>query len=537
MIAMALLLMLAGCGSSEQKAAKAAARYDFYYAKRDFYSARIEIKRALAQQDDEPAYWARLARVELASGNYLEAHSAYVRVIELAPKDDEARQALAELAYSGGSFKEAESIADEVLEGQPRLLRMLLVKGSVAASLREIPRARGIAEQMLEIDPANEGAKLLLARVVNFGGDRPGAIRIVQESIEKDGETVAKLLALLDLFTSNEDFPRAAQTYARLFEKMPEDVDLRIEYARLLYQRGQSNSANGVIARLVGRHPDDVVIHQRIVDLWNDVGSTQVNVENLKPFVDATGDPGLQTALAHLMLGERRFAEAEATLRPLIDGDKITAENVEADVLYAGAIAGLGRGGEAMALIGRILKFDESNPRALLMRVRVSMASGNLARALRDAQVLARDNPQLAAGRIELAEIYVRRNESILADNSYAAAMKDLSADPVMLRAYIDYLRRTRRMDMAQDMAMRFVRQNQSLTEGWRQLAELCLERRNTPCVDQTFKAFEYLPGGMKVRATLAARRAALPNSTERAGDQPIWTGQLPTRCERTRTC
>ena len=537
MIAAAMLLMLVACGSSEQKAAKAAARYDHYYAQRDYYSARIEIKRALSQQDDEPTYWARLARVELASGNYLEAHNAYTRVIELAPKDDEANQALAELAYSGGSFKEAESIADQVLEKQPRLLRMLLVKGSVAASLREIDRARVIAHQILAIDPANEGGKLLLARVVNFGGDRPGAIRVMREAISSDGETIAKLMALLDLYTSNEDFPGAAATFARLFALMPEDVDLRIEYARLLYQRGQATSANGIVARLIRRHPDDVNIHQRVVDLWNEVGSDRVDVEDLKPFVEATGDPGMRIALAHLMLGERRFAEAEAMLRPYVDRDKITAENVEADVLYAGAIAGLGRGGEAMALIGKVLKFDESNPRALLMRVRVSMAAGDLRRALRDAQLLSRDNPQLAEGRIELAEIYVRRREPVLADNAYATAMKDLSTDPAMLRAYLDYLRRTRRAGVALDMAKRFVRESPASTDGWRELSELCLEMRDTMCVDETFRAFEYIPGGMKVRAALAARRAGLPDPPKNVIRQPIWSGQLPTRCERTKTC
>ena len=49
--AIALLLALAGCGFSHEKAAKAAARFDIYYAARDYYPARAEINKAIAEQD------------------------------------------------------------------------------------------------------------------------------------------------------------------------------------------------------------------------------------------------------------------------------------------------------------------------------------------------------------------------------------------------------------------------------------------------------------------------------------------------------
>lgn len=530
----ALLLVLTACGSAEEKASKAAARYDVYYARRDYYSARIEIKRAIAAQDDVPEYWARLARVELASGQLLDAYQAYARLIELDPEDSEAIQAMAELSYSGGSYKDSEKLVDKILEKEPRSLRMLLVKGSIAAAQHDAPAARAVAEQMLAIDPANEGGKILLARVLTIGQDRDGAIALLEKAVAEDGESIPKLMALLDLYNAKEDFPRTSRIFARLFALEPLNADLRLDYARLLYERGRPDRALDLLARLTRAHPGDDSIERRIVELWDAVGSDLIDVEGLRRFVDQTGNMTMKMALGHLLLEQKRYAEAEAELRPFIDGKEITAPRVEADVLYAGALSGLGRGGEALDLTDRVLRFDENNPRALLMRVRVAMAAGDLAAALRDAQVLTSDNPRIIDGRIALAEVYVLRRENILADNAYASAMKELSDDSKMLDAYVVYLLRTRRPAIALDVSKRFTRNNLRSREGWRIRGELCMKLGNEACLTEALLVLDQLPGGLKVRRMLEASRpgrAVAPPARPASVSAPA--GQAASTCGR----
>ncbi|WP_235538646.1 tetratricopeptide repeat protein [Sphingomonas sp. Root710] len=536
MLAGALLLALVGCGSAEQKAAKAAARFDAYYAKRDYYSAKVEIGKAIAAQDDNPEYWAKLARAQLGMGNYLDAHDAYSRVIELEPRNEEAIQALAELSYSGGSFGDSEKFADQILDEQPRSLRMLLVKGSIHASRRELPEARAVVDRMLSIDPSNEGAAILLARLLNIDGKRGAAIDTLEKSIARDGESSQKLLALLDLYAAGSDFRNTARIYARLFALKPGDRDLRLEYARALYDQGLPDRALGVLARLARRYPGDEALQQSIVDIWTEAGSAAVDLDRVRRFVAAQGDPQMKVALGHLLLDQKRYAEAEAVLRPFVDSlapnAVITVANVEADVLYAGALSGLGRGGEALALIDRILKFDDGNPRALLMRVRVSVAANDLPRALRDAQALVRDNPDMVEGRVALAEIYVRRKERILADDVYAQAMNGIKEDPAMLNAYAAYMLRTGRPARALDAARRFTVDNPRSRDGWRERAQLCIQLGETDCVDEAFHILDQLPGGPKVRRELAAgwRRPVTPAKAD-AGQAAPTCGRTGTLC------
>ena len=510
MLAVALLLALAGCGSSEEKAVKAAARFDGLYATRDYLAARVEISKAIAAQDDVPEYWAKLARVQLALGQYLEAHDAYSHVIELDKNDPEAIQALAELSYSGGSYEDSEKLADQMLAMQPRSLRMLLVKGSIAAARGQLADAEAIASGMLEIDPANEGGTILLARVRAQQGDRRAAVALLDASVAKDGESVPKLMALLDLHGALGDFPGSARTYARLFALKPDDIDLRLEYVKTLYGQDMPDRALAMLARLTHGRPGDVALQERIVDIWTDAGSDKVDVDAVRRFVNAGGDAPLKIALGHLLLDQKRFAEAEAQLRPFVDGKDITAGNVEADVLYAGALAGLGRGGEALSLIDRILAFDGSNPRALLMRVRVSLAAGELPRALRDAQLLVRDNPAMVDGRVALADIYVRRKERVLADDVYARAMNELMKDPAMLAAYIRYLLETGRGAMAKNAAQRFTHTNDRMLDGWLQRAELCMRLGDPECEKEATFVLDQLPGGARVHKALEAERATI---------------------------
>jgi len=261
------------------------------------------------------------------------------------------------------------------------------------------------------------------------------------------------------------------------------------------------------------------------------MGSEEVDVDRVRRFVEAGGGEQMKVALGHLLLERQRFADAEAVLRPFVDKAEITAQNVEADVRYAGALLGLRRDREALALVDRILLFDGNNPRALLMRVRISAARNDLVQALRDAQLLVRDNPEMWEGRIALAQIYVRRNEPILVGDVYARAMNEISQDSGMLAAYVGYQLASGRPALARDAAKRFTSENPRSRDGWRERAKLCIKLGDAECVEQTFNALERIPGGPQIRRTLEPSWAARGGTARRV---KAAAGQGAASCGRT---
>lgn len=504
MLAVLGLLLLSACGSPEDRATKAMARFDEYYAEHDLFNARVQIRNAIHELDDIPEYWNKLGRIELDLNNVQNAYSAYRRVLELDPDNREGTQAMAELSYSGGSPDESLKYANKILLTEPRNLRMLLVKGLVALDRTEYDDAHATALKMRGISAGDEGGVILLARTEYAMGDPGAAIATVEDSIRQNGVSMQKLVMLIDFYNSRNDFHNLNHSYARLFRLDPDNRSLRLNYAQALYENGLPDRALIVIERLQQRYPGDPALQRQIVDLWKKVGSAAIDLDGVRRFAQA-GNAQMKMALAQLAIDQHRYAEAEQVVAPFLGSGKITPENVQANVLHASAVSGLGRNAQARALVDRILAFDSTNSQALLLRTQIETDRRDLPAALNDVQTLTRDNPSLAAGWIAFARIYTLRKDFALADGIYGRAIGSLPDDLEILADYTAYLADTGRRDLALDVADRFTRRNPRLLDGWKARADLCLKLGDKACVQKVRDSVGPLRGGDALRATLGA--------------------------------
>ncbi|TZG28022.1 tetratricopeptide repeat protein [Sphingomonas montanisoli] len=509
MTALAASMMLAGCGSGTERATKAVARFDAAYAKRSYWVARLEINRALRLEDDVPEYWNRLGRVELALGHYLNAYTAYKNALMLDPRNIEAVQSVAELSFSGGSQDDALKYADQILATQPRNLRMLIVKGSVALDRKQHDEAREIARKMLAIDPTNEAATILLARVDYALGEQDKAIALLEDSLKSQGDTIPRLVALLDMYRARDDFAPIEATYQRLFRLRPDDADIALEYARNMYEYKRGDLAAPVLSRMLRAKADDPRIEQRVVDLWTSMGDV-IDIDQLRGLATSAG-PELRVTLGRLAIEQRRFADAIEIVSPIVGAGPVNPANVEARVVQAGALAGLGQLGRAKPLIDDILTFDRSNPNALLVRVRIKLAERKLDEALEDAQAIVAKTPQDSGGRIMLARVYAARGDPAMAETHYARALTEISGAFDALQAYVAWLQATGKGDRALDVVRMFTRQNVDMTAGWALRGRLCAAARDANCLQSVIVGLTRLRGTDKLRRDLQAELDKLP--------------------------
>ena len=505
----AAAIMLAGCGSGTERATKAVARFDAAYAKRNYWMARLEINRALRLEDDVPEYWNRLGRVELALGQYLNAYTAYKNALMLDPRNIEAVQSVAELSFSGGSPDDALKYADQMLATQPRNLRMLIVKGSVALDRKQYDDDRAIANRMLAIDPTNEGATILLARVEYASGDKDKAIALLEDSLKTQGDTIPRLIALLYMYRARDDFAPIEATYRRLFRLRPDYADIALEYARNMYEYRRGDLAAPVLARMLRAKADDPRIEQRVVDLWTSMGDV-IDIDQLRGLATSAG-PELRVALGRLAIEHRRYADAIYIVSPIVGAGPVTPANVEARVVQAGALAGMGQIGRAKPMIDDILTFDSNNPHALLIRVRIDLAEKKLDTALEDAQAIVAKAPQDSGGRIMLARVYDARGDTVMAENHYARALSEISGAFDALQAYVAWLQAKGQVDRARDVARMFTRQNVDLTAGWALRGRLCAAARDAQCLQAVIEGLARLRGTEKLRSDLQMELDKLP--------------------------
>lgn len=523
-------MLLAACDSREQRAANAAAKADQMMQIGNPGGAGVFIREALAERDDVAAYWLVLARSQMMLQKYAAAYSAYLRVLELDRGNMEALLAAADLSFAGGQVADADKYADQVLALDTQNIRALLVKGSVALKRKKLDEADQFAEQVLKIDPSVEGGTILRARILVAAEKPKDAVALLEQSLAARGDTQASLAVLLEIFQKVNDDAGVERTYARLFRIMPDNTGLRLSYARELYLNGKRDTAAAVIDEVQGTKPDDASLQNQIVDLWIDVGGDPATGDQVSRM--AAGGAAMRTALARYFLETDRSAEAEELLRPLLGDGEVAAGNVEARTLYAMAQNALGRRKDAYDRANAVLAFDQTNPRALMLRARILAASGSFDRALQDARVLVRDNPDLEEPRVVLGEIYQMRGDEGQADGVFRQALKDFPQSARILSSYMDFLVAINRRPQALRAAGQFTARNPDLAVGWKALGDRCVALGNDNCVAAAMATLSGLRGGDAARRELTAaqalrdRRRAGLSADVRTAVQQVQSGQ-----------
>jgi len=501
-------LLLAGCDSREERAAAAAARADQLLQGNNPRAAIIEIRKAIAERDDIAPYWLLLARSQMMLQRYGAAYSSYLRVLELDRTNQEALLAAAELSFAGGQVEDADKYADQILALTPQNVRALLVKGSVALKRKKLEDADQFVTQVLQIDPSSEGGTVLRARILSAGDKDKDAAALLEDAMAARGNTQPSLSTLLEIYRKMKDDAGVERTFARLFQLSPDNSQLRLDYARELYLNGRRDVAAAVVDELQKGKPGDAALQNRIVDLWLEVGGNPVTPEEVRHMA-SEGSPATKVALSRYLLETGKPAEAERLLRPFIGGgEAVTGANVEPRILYAMAQNELGRRKDAFARANAVLAFDQTNPRALMLRARILMASGSFDGALNDARVLTRDNPELEAPRVLLGQVYAMRGDDGLADATFQQAMKDFPQSTGILSGYLDFLVETDRRPQALQSAARFTGQNPELAAGWKVRAMHCVALGDGECVKAALEALSTLRGGAAAARDISAALA-----------------------------
>ncbi len=164
-------LLMSGCGRSDAAAARDAMRAQELLGERRFAEARMAIKEAIAERDDEPQYHILRGRIEYAVKAIPQAFDAYSNAMALDPSNMEALQAVSQLGLQTGNLRESLAATEAILSLEPDDPNALLVRGLHAIVRNRFDDAVGYADKILARDSANEGGAILKARALFRKGE------------------------------------------------------------------------------------------------------------------------------------------------------------------------------------------------------------------------------------------------------------------------------------------------------------------------------------------------------------------------------
>ena len=256
-------------------------------------------------QDEATKVYLQLGRERSAQGRYDEAKDAYLAVLRIDPKNNEAAQ-FVEGAQKGGaaSGKPAASGHMATMASRPSEPLDLLAEATRRMDEKQYAGAEAILNQLLTREPGNPQVCQLLARLHLQRGD-------VQVAL---GEY--RFLAGAALRA--QDYPLAEALVSEFLAAEPNSVPLIELSAELFEQKGDSNAAAQQYARAV-----------ELLLLHPEPGMESLHEELFEKVRDLAPDSDLVTRLTVLMGGEAPVEPADAVESVVEAGEETVTPDPE----------------------------------------------------------------------------------------------------------------------------------------------------------------------------------------------------------------
>lgn len=469
-VAVAMLLLaaaasLAGCGGSTVAAQKDALQAQTLLQQGRINEARIAIKEAIAQRDDEPQYHILRGRIEMAAGSVSSAFSAYSDAMSLDPTNVEALQAVSQLGLQTGNFRESIEATDAILSLTPDEPGALLVRGLHAVIRKRFAEADDIADRILARDANDEGGVILKARIAVRKGEEQQALQVLSGFGDTKPNTLGVVMTRLEVFRVMRDAAGMRSQFALLRNLAAGDPDLRLDEANFAFKDGRASDGGGlIIASLADPKVNAERIEQSLA-LWREYDDVGPADASLAP-IAATGTAPARLAVAEFLAERNRLAAARQLLAGMGAGERMAL-----DALIA---ARGGRWSEAERLANQVIAADNTHCLALIVRAEAALQKGAVANAQRSAQLAASQCSAQTRGWILAAEAYTRREDPENARRMWRQGIAANSQHAELARAYIDWLARSGQEREALSVARRLTHAAPALLSGWRLYRDSC---------------------------------------------------------------
>ncbi len=214
---------------------------------------------SVARSAGDPRLARRAVEFALAGSLGAEALKAARVWQDLAPKSEEAAQALLGLQLANGRFDEArQALAQQLAASAPATLPMAIAHVQrQLARVQDRPRALGLLRELLEPYRDTLDARLTLAQVAMVSGDRATALREAREALARFPGSEVAVLTLAQIIESKAE---AAQALADFLQKQPKAREVRLAHARMLFEQGKLADAKKEFQVLLQQQPKDQTV-------------------------------------------------------------------------------------------------------------------------------------------------------------------------------------------------------------------------------------------------------------------------------------
>ncbi len=421
LLILSVALLLAACGSPEQRAAEYLDKAQKLYDEGDFKKARLEAQNAAQLEPKNAKARYLLALIAEEDKQYQQMFGHLTVAVDGDPSNVEARLKLGTLYFLGQSFDDATKQVDELMKLAPddsrvHLLqaRVLIQKGDQAAGLAEIATA-------LKLDPDNVDAILLQAAADALQDVDKGlaALDVAIKRLPQDKSRQLRELRVI-MLAQGKRMNEVEFGLRSLSEDFPDEQAYQVQLAQFYTSQGRVEEADKMLKKFTELDPKNADKQLGYVQFLASQRDAERAEAALKTFIEQNPEAGkLRLALGQLYEGSERGSEARKVYAELGLKAPKSPEGMAARNRVAAIDIRAGKVEEGRAEIEKILTDAPDDANALLLRSGLRFADSKFDDAIADLRLVLRKEPNNDRALLLLAQAYVRKNDLVLAKDTY----------------------------------------------------------------------------------------------------------------------
>jgi tetratricopeptide (TPR) repeat protein len=528
------LTALSACGSPEQKAQGYYDQAAALIAKDDYVQARKSLLTSLKYKSDKIETWRLLAvvdeRAKAVSALFQDLH----RIVELDPKDNEARLKLASIMVAGGAADAAQKLIETIDDGDKPNAALHALKASILMRQHDLSGAVREAQRAVEIDPGNVDATVLLAAKKIADGDGNGALHLL-DGLPDDRKTDSRVqLERVQAYIRVGDTAQAEAALRKLVSDNPSVPGYRNELVRFLIASKHFDEAEKELRAIATASPKDSKAELDLVKFLVSWKGTAAGRAELDACIKAGGDVfDYQIARAEIDVADGHFNEAIDQFKALVKVANTTDRKVSTEAKLAEVYVRKSDFAAAEPVVADVLQQDKNNVQALKLRAALRLEQGNFDAAIADLRQALTQQPKSVDVLLLLAAAYERGGKNELADRQYADALKASNQNLIVAQRYVGFLQRRGDLSHAENVLLDVATRDPTNIALLTSLAQIRLSRQDWSGVMAVAAMISKLNGGAvtadEIRAAafagqkrfddsisaLEAARAAAPKSLQ----------------------
>lgn len=389
-----LLFGLVGCGGGEDQQVKYLERAKQHLANENYEKAKVDARNVLQINPKNIEARVVLADIHFQDGELRPAFGGYSAAIQEQPDNVQANLGLAKIQTAVRDFDKAIEHCDVVLEKNPQNADALGYKALALVGLEKSEEGYALAKQALEIDAGNTAALGVTTQYLSLAGDYQGALDLLKVGQQQDPDEPRLSIMKLGVFQEMKDKEGMEKELLALTKQFPESEQYSTLLAGFYVRDSRPEKAEAAVRRFAEENPESFEAKQRLVVYLLQQESQQKAIDQAKAYIEA--DPQntrINNTLAEIYLftGDR-----EKGVEALYDSIKLDPESVgaiEARTRLIGLYIEDKDLDQARKLIDDTLEIESENEIALMSRAAILLSKNDLKPAIADLRTVIKNNP------------------------------------------------------------------------------------------------------------------------------------------------